>query len=49
VTHPICWLLGHNGETYSYQSGLVEHEYVECARCGARKNLSGRGWIDDAE
>jgi len=43
----LCALLGHNGETYTYDDFPVQREYVECTRCGKRKVLNGTGWTDE--
>lgn len=48
----ICSVLGHKPRDFSYTKGAGitrEVEYTECVRCGARKNLSGRGWLYDGE
>ena len=48
MKHPICWLLGHDPEHYSYtMNESTEVDYFECTRCNARKNLSDHGWVEE--
>jgi len=48
ISRVMCLITGHQPNNYEYAenaSGSVTTTYTECARCNARKNIRGVGWI----
>lgn len=45
----LCVLFGHQPYDYKFEHINKTTEFSECARCHARKNLTGQGWLHPAK